>query len=555
MEPGIVGANIKRLRKEKGLSQKELAEKLNVIDKTISRWECGYGLPDVNLLPEIAKIFGISIEELIGEESAKPVKPFPKKRAIVISSCVLAVVVASSIAIPLALRKSKKDAPALAENCWSRALASQSDYSLFTAFGAEEVMSLELDGDLQNGTFVCQESWLESNDADLLNCLVFGRYQADEGQICFYAEEVDDPNGTEKLRTSSQLGIPYFLANYEGDFASIHFLQTEKNSMDSAFGRWTKYERYFSNEAGSIDFERIVDGSFSEEQFQRMPSFALIAMGQIIPMELIIDTCGYPFLVGRKVDASSFLARAVYSDGHEEDVSGVASFDLEGKILTPEDALLHAEFSDGAFSLEAEVPVEPSFPYPWDLVESSKASALYFTHYLTESIKAFGMIELYGSQDEGDFLYSEAYGKQTFASFAVLRGTYRKDGSSLNFTVERTFSSKAKSDRFAANSVPYVCQMGEEGFLSFETSASSRTFFGYFSNTDNFDSVETTSFSRFNGEVYFEKVGIDGLSERAKEAIAAYGSMIVDPKGKNYHETIPSNQAPRLLYHAKHIPI
>ena len=109
MEPGIVGANIKRLRKEKGLSQKELAEKLNVIDKTISRWECGYGLPDVNLLPEIAKIFGISIEELIGEESAKPVKPFPKKRAIVISSCVLAVVVASSIAIPLALRKSKKE--------------------------------------------------------------------------------------------------------------------------------------------------------------------------------------------------------------------------------------------------------------------------------------------------------------------------------------------------------------------------------------------------------------------------------------------------------------
>ena len=80
------------------------------------------------------------------------------------------------------------------------------------------------------------------------------------------------------------------------------------------------------------------------------------------------------------------------------------------------------------------MPVVPSFPYPWDLVEESKASALYFTHYLTESIKAFGMIELYGSQDEGDFLYSEAYGKQTFASFAVLRGTYRKDGSSLSFT-------------------------------------------------------------------------------------------------------------------------
>ncbi|MBO4541472.1 MAG: helix-turn-helix transcriptional regulator, partial [Bacilli bacterium] len=40
MEPKVVGSNIHKLRKERGLSQKELAEKLNVIDKTISRWEC-----------------------------------------------------------------------------------------------------------------------------------------------------------------------------------------------------------------------------------------------------------------------------------------------------------------------------------------------------------------------------------------------------------------------------------------------------------------------------------------------------------------------------------
>ncbi len=540
MEPKAVGANIKRLRKAKGLSQKELAEQLNVIDKTISRWECGYGLPDVNLLPEIAKIFGVSIEELIGEEDAKAKKPFPKKRVILIFSCALAATIAASIAIPLAFSRKAENLPELKESCWMRALSSEASYSLFTAFGAEEVMSLELDGDLEKGNFVCQESWQESEGGDLLNCLTYGQYQAEGNFIRFTSDGVIDPNGTEKLRSSLQLGIPYFEAAFENDFAAIHFSQTEKNTMDSAFGRWTKYQRYFSQDAGSIDFERVYAGEFSESQLLRTPPFALVMMGQIIPLELRVDTKDYPFLVGREVDASSFVSTAIYSDGHQEDVSGVASLDLEGEVLTPENTNLHAEFSDGGYSIHADLPIEPAFPFPWDLVAISNADQLYFTHYLTETIKAFGMIEMKGGAS-GDFLYSEAYGKQSFSSFAVLRGTYEMDGSSLRFTVEKAFTSKAKSDRFAASSEPYVCQIGEDGaYLSFQTSGVSRTFFGYFANADNFDSVETTSFSRFNGEVYCERVEGNELSQRAKDAIAAYGSMIASSKGMSNHENNPS---------------
>ena len=535
MEPAVVGENIKRLRKAKGLSQKALAEQLNVIDKTISRWECGYGLPDVNLLPEIAKIFDVSIEELIGEEmKPQTQKPRTKKRLILISSCLLGIATAAGIAIPVALANVSKASPTLGQSCWSNAIKSKAAYSLFTAFGAEETMSLELDGDLRSGKFVCQESWMESEDGNLLNCLVYGQYQTEGNEIRFYADGVNDPNATEKLRSNTQLGIPYFAAQYEGEFGFIHFTATEKNTMNSAFGRWTKYMRYYSTEIGSIDFERILGGAFSESQLQRTPSFALVSMGQIIPVDLRVEFNDYPFYVGRVVDASAFKTYAIYSDGREEDVSDVAVYDLDGAILKPDDRLLSAEFSDGGFSVSAELAIEPKFPFPWDLVDGAKASSLYFTHYLTESIKAFGMIELYES---GQFLYSEAYGKQSFASFAVLRGTYSQEEGHMRFTVEKTFTNKAKSDRFAASSAPYSCEIGEGGdYLSFETSAENRNFFGYFANTDGFDPSSTTSFSRHNGEIYCELVGQEGLSTRAKNAIAAYGSMIASSYQESHHE-------------------
>ena len=60
----ITGTIIKELR-EKNLTQAELAEKLYVSDKTISKWENGKGYPDISLLDPIAKIFGISIAELL----------------------------------------------------------------------------------------------------------------------------------------------------------------------------------------------------------------------------------------------------------------------------------------------------------------------------------------------------------------------------------------------------------------------------------------------------------------------------------------------------------
>lgn len=65
MSPQETGAFISKLRKEAGITQQELAEKLNVTAKAVSRWETGKGYPDVTILPEISKIFNVSVNEIL----------------------------------------------------------------------------------------------------------------------------------------------------------------------------------------------------------------------------------------------------------------------------------------------------------------------------------------------------------------------------------------------------------------------------------------------------------------------------------------------------------
>ena len=64
MDRYVTGAVIRRLREAKHMTQEELAEKLLVSDKAVSKWETGRGLPDVSLLQPLAEALGISVIEL-----------------------------------------------------------------------------------------------------------------------------------------------------------------------------------------------------------------------------------------------------------------------------------------------------------------------------------------------------------------------------------------------------------------------------------------------------------------------------------------------------------
>lgn len=62
-----IGRKILSLRKSRNMTQVNLADKLGITYQAVSSWERGNSMPDIEKLPEIAKLFGISIDELIGE--------------------------------------------------------------------------------------------------------------------------------------------------------------------------------------------------------------------------------------------------------------------------------------------------------------------------------------------------------------------------------------------------------------------------------------------------------------------------------------------------------
>lgn len=68
----ILGANIAAFRKRNGLTQMALAEKINFSDKAVSKWERGESIPDVMTLMELAKLFGVTVDDLLTDQNALP---------------------------------------------------------------------------------------------------------------------------------------------------------------------------------------------------------------------------------------------------------------------------------------------------------------------------------------------------------------------------------------------------------------------------------------------------------------------------------------------------
>ena len=73
MNQAVTGMLIRELREKHQLTQAELAQKLCVSDKTISKWETGKGTPDVSLLEPLAQVFGISLSELMSGNTVRNV--------------------------------------------------------------------------------------------------------------------------------------------------------------------------------------------------------------------------------------------------------------------------------------------------------------------------------------------------------------------------------------------------------------------------------------------------------------------------------------------------
>lgn len=79
MDQAKIGKFISDMRKKQDMTQKQLADQLNVTDKTISKWETGYRLPDASILPELSSVLKVDINELLAGEEFLPKELSPEE--------------------------------------------------------------------------------------------------------------------------------------------------------------------------------------------------------------------------------------------------------------------------------------------------------------------------------------------------------------------------------------------------------------------------------------------------------------------------------------------
>ena len=78
MDQVKIGQFIKSIRKQKSLTQREVAERLSISEKTVSKWETGNGLPEVSLMLPLCELLGISVNELLSGERLDEKRYFEK---------------------------------------------------------------------------------------------------------------------------------------------------------------------------------------------------------------------------------------------------------------------------------------------------------------------------------------------------------------------------------------------------------------------------------------------------------------------------------------------
>ncbi len=105
-----IAKNLIYYRKKAGLTQAELAEKISYSDKSVSKWESGNGIPDVYTLLQLAKLYKISMNDLVGEETAVREKQPKKKNTglhilITLLSCGIVWLVAILVFVSLQIAK------------------------------------------------------------------------------------------------------------------------------------------------------------------------------------------------------------------------------------------------------------------------------------------------------------------------------------------------------------------------------------------------------------------------------------------------------------------
>ena len=93
------GATISALRREKGMTQLELAQQMGVTDKAVSKWERNLSFPDVASLPKLAEVLGTSVDELLEVKTAAQQESAPSKVPALVELVLKAVALAMGVGV------------------------------------------------------------------------------------------------------------------------------------------------------------------------------------------------------------------------------------------------------------------------------------------------------------------------------------------------------------------------------------------------------------------------------------------------------------------------
>ena len=236
-----IGKFILDLRKEKNMTQNELADKLGITDRAISKWENGRGMPDLSLLMPLCEILGISINELLSGEKLnkqnyqekleenfintidytdKKIRKI-KKVFIIILSIILTVITIIGILFAIDMNRIKNNKPVLFSNCLFRNWG----YSYIQPVGIQDskIESTIRDYLIKKGdneynkyenekTFISMKTYLIEEKNEQYNVYAWVL----EGK--YYIED-------EEIKQDSCSSIPYkfIVENRNGEFAVVDF--------------------------------------------------------------------------------------------------------------------------------------------------------------------------------------------------------------------------------------------------------------------------------------------------------------------------------------------
>lgn len=152
------GQRFGRFRRAKGLTQEDVAEKLNISPQAVSKWENDLTSPDISVLAEISEMFGVTLDELLGKEVADHAKVLPPEERRDINKMMLKMTVDSEgdkmrINLPMALVKAFIDSGAEAPNINGKDFLKNVDFNQIMSLAEQgvigEIMSIDTaDGDV-----------------------------------------------------------------------------------------------------------------------------------------------------------------------------------------------------------------------------------------------------------------------------------------------------------------------------------------------------------------------------------------------------------------------